>query len=311
MIQYSYMKETYDLVIVGMGFAGYSGAIYAARYGLKTLIIGEVFGGQTAEAHIVGNYPGFEEITGLELMQRVQAQTVKLGVSEMYERVEKITKNGEKDFTVTLRNGETVQARAVVLTIGVTRRKLNVPGEQELYGKGITYCATCDGFFYRGKDVAVIGGGDSAVTGALFLADICPVIHLLVRSDHFKAEQYWVDKINANPKIKVHFNTAVTSFEGTDSLQTIKTTNPELAELSVQGAFIEVGHEPNVAFTDAIGVKTDAEGFIIVSETQETSVPGLYAAGDSTTASNRFAQLLTAGSEAIVAVAAITKELSR
>ncbi|MCC7304012.1 FAD-dependent oxidoreductase [bacterium] len=305
------MNGTYDLVIVGMGFAGYSGAIYAARYGLKAVIVGEVFGGQTAEAHIVGNYPGFEEITGLELMQRVQNQTVKLGVTELYERVEGISKNSDQLFTVTLRNGETIKTRAILLTIGVTRKKLGVPGENEFYGKGVTYCATCDGYFYKGKDVAVIGGGDSAVTGALYLADICPTIHLLVRSDKFKAEQYWVDKVKAKPNIKIHFDTVVNSFEGVDTLEKLVVTSTEFSELPVQGAFIEIGHEPNKLFTDAIGVKTNQEGFIIVNEKQETSISGIYAAGDSTTASNKFAQLLTAGSEAIIAVEAITKELSR
>lgn len=299
------MKETYDLAIVGMGFAGYTGGIYAARYGLKTIVIGEIFGGQTAEAHIIGNYPGFEEITGMELMQRVQAQTVKLGVTEAYERVEGVTKQPDNTFIVKMRGGEEVKAKYVLLTIGMTRRRLGVPGEQEFYGKGLTYCATCDGYFYKGKEVAVVGGGDSAVTAALYLADLCPKVHILVRRDKLRAEQYWLNKLSANPNIVIHFNTAIEKLSGTDVLDTVHTTNKDIPELKVQGVFVEIGHEPNKLFTDAIGLKTDEHGFIEVNEHQETSIPGIFAAGDSTTASDKFAQLVTAASEAAIAVEAI------
>ena len=304
MIQYHCMNEIYDLVIVGMGFAGYSGAIYAARYGLKTLIIGEVFGGQTVEAHLIGNYPGFEEITGIELMQRVQQQTLKLGVTELYERVEHLEKT-ISGFTLTLKSRQTIQTKKVLLTIGKTRRKLNVPGEKELYGKGVTYCATCDGYFFKGQEVAVIGGGDSAVTSALFLSGICSKVHILVRGDQLRAEKYWIDKLNSNPKITLHLNTGIERFNGTDHLESVSTTNPDFKTLDIQGAFIEVGHEPNKIFTEAIGVATDEQGFIIVDKTQKTSIDGLYAAGDSTNASNKFAQLLTAAAEAAIAVEAM------
>ncbi|MFZ6022775.1 MAG: NAD(P)/FAD-dependent oxidoreductase [Patescibacteria group bacterium] len=302
------MNETYDLAIVGMGFAGYTGGIYAARYGLKTVIIGDVFGGQTAEAHIIGNYPGFEEITGMELMQRVQAQTLKLGVTEIYERVNHVKVHGnDNGFELELANGKTVTTKKVLLTIGMNRRKLNVPGESEFYGKGVTYCATCDGYFFKGKDVAVIGGGDSAVTAALYLADICNSVQLIVRSDRLKAEQYWVNKLEQNKKITVRFNSGIEKFTGGETLETIHTTNPETPEIHVSGAFIEIGHAPNKTFTEAIGISTDEHGFIIVDKNQQTSQKGIFAAGDSTNASNKFAQLLTAASEAAIAVEAITK----
>lgn len=302
------MNEIYDLAIVGMGFAGYTGGIYAARYGLKTVIIGDVFGGQTAEAHLIGNYPGFEEITGLELMQKVQAQTLKLGVTEIYERVTHVKKGENAQFfELTLADGTTITSKKVLLTIGMNRKKLEVPGEAEFYGKGITYCATCDGYFYKGKDVAVIGGGDSAVTAALYLADICNSVQLLVRSDRLRAEQYWINKLEQNSKITVRFNSGIVKFTGTDLLDTIHTTNPELPEVKVQGAFIEIGHAPNKTFTEALGLQTDEHGFIIVDKNQQTSQKGIFAAGDSTNASNKFAQLLTAAAEAAVAVEAITR----
>lgn len=302
------MNETYDLAIVGMGFAGYTGGIYAARYGLKTVIIGDVFGGQTAEAHIIGNYPGFKEITGMELMQRVQTQTIKLGVTEIYERVNHVKVHGnDTGFELELANGKTVTTKKVLLTIGMNRRKLDVPGESEFYGKGVTYCATCDGYFFKGKDVAVIGGGDSAVTAALYLADICNSVQLLVRSDQLRAEQYWINKLEQNKNITVRFNTGIEKFTGGETLDTIHTTNAETPEIHVSGAFIEIGHAPNKTFTEAIGITTDKHGFIIVDKNQQTSQKGIFAAGDSTNASNKFAQLLTAASEAAIAVEAITK----
>jgi thioredoxin reductase (NADPH) len=300
------MNKNVDLAIVGMGFAGYTGAIYATRYGIKTVIIGDSFGGQTAEAHLIGNYPGFEEITGLELMQKVQQQAIKLGTEEIYERVEHIEKV-PTGFLIKMRDGSELTAKQVMLTIGVTRRKLNVPGEKELYGKGVTYCATCDGFFFKGKNVAVIGGGDTAVTSALYLADICNEVHLLVRGSSLRAEQYWVDKLQKTKNIFVHLNTGITRFEGTDKLERVVTTG-EKTTFEVEGVFIEIGHEPNTIFTDSIGVKTDDHGFIIVNNEQETSVKGLYAAGDSTNGSNGFAQLLTAASEAAIAAESIAKQ---
>lgn len=305
------MKEILDLAIVGMGFAGYTGAIYSTRYGLKTVIIGEVFGGQTAEAHDIGNYPGFESITGMELMQKVQAQAINLGAQEVYDRVVSIkdishTTDEKKTFELTLQSGDTLFAHNVLLTIGMTRRKLGVPGEQELYGKGVTYCATCDGYFFKNKKVAVIGGGDSAVSAALYLADICTEVHILARKNALRAEQFWIDKLHRTKNIIVHYNTAVSSFEGTDHLEKINLTGDE-SELTVDGAFIEVGHEPYKAFTDAIGVETDEEGYITVNPEQMTTLPGVYAAGDSTAASNKFAQLLTAAAEAAIAAESIAR----
>lgn len=299
--------NTYDLAIVGMGFAGYSGAIYASRYGLKNVIVGEIFGGQTVEAYDIGNYPGFETITGLELMQRVQKQALDLGTAEQYGRVEKIEKsaNSDESFAVTLTDNETIQAKNVLLTIGMQRRKLNVPGEKELYGKGVTYCATCDGFFFKGKTVAVIGGGDSAATSALYLAAICPDVHLIVRGDKLKIEQFWKEKIEKTANIHVHYNTKVTAFLGAESLEKMS-LDGDLPELPIDGVFIEIGHEPNKDLTEKIGVATDEYGYIIVDKEQQTSIPGIYAAGDATTGSNKFAQLLTAASEAAIAAEAIS-----
>jgi thioredoxin reductase (NADPH) len=298
------MKTT-DLAIVGMGFAGYSGAIYASRYGIKNTVIGETFGGQTAEAHWIGNYPGFESITGMELMQKVQQQATKLGTEEIYDRVTHV-ENIANGFELTLQGGDKVVAKRVLLTIGMTRRKLNVPGEKEFYGKGLTYCATCDGFFYKNKKVAVIGGGDSAVSSALYLSDICSEVHLLVRGEALRAEQFWIEQLKKKSNIIVHFKTGIVSFEGDETLKKVNTTG-EMTSLDIDGVFVEVGHEPNTTFTDAINVKTNEHGFIIVDKNQATSVEGIYAAGDSTEASNGFAQLLTAAAEAAIAVEAIAK----
>jgi len=300
-------NKKYDLVIVGMGFAGYSGAIYAARYGLKTLVIGEMFGGQTTEAHEIGNYPGFEKISGMELMQKVQQQAQKLGISEDYGRVSNISKKDDL-FTITYSDGQEVLSKKVLITIGMAIRKLGVPGEKELYGKGITYCATCDGYFFKGKKVAVIGGGDAAVSAALFLADLTTEVHMIVRKDKVRAEKFWLDKLEARENVHIHYNAVVDSFIGTEKLEKIN-LKEEKGDIEVDGAFIEIGHIPHAWFTDALGVKTDNRGFIDVDNDQQTSIEGAFAAGDCTNASNHFAQLLTAAAEAAIAVEAIARKI--
>ncbi len=301
--------KNYDLAIVGMGFAGYTGAIYAARYGLKTVIFGDNFGGQTAEAHIIGNYPGFEEITGMELMQKVQQQTIKLGVEEIYSKVAKIEKNSEEKypFTLTTEQNEQIKAKNILLTIGMKRKKLHVTGEAEFYGKGVTYCATCDGAFFKGKEVAVVGGGDSAVTAALFLSELCTTVHLLVRSDKLRAEPYWIKKLEEKSNIKVHFSTQIQEITGNQVVEKLILSGT-ITELSIQGVFIEIGHEPITELTTDLGIQLDDHGFIIVDKEQRTSVPGILAAGDSTTASNKFAQLVTAAAEAAIAVESIASK---
>ncbi|WKZ30575.1 MAG: FAD-dependent oxidoreductase [Candidatus Dojkabacteria bacterium] len=302
-------SQLYDLIIVGSGFAGYTAGIYASRYKMKNLLFGEVFGGQTSEAHIIGNYPGFEEIKGPELMNRVREQAKKLGTEEILERVVSLSRAEDNSYvTVTTKSGKTYDAKYVLLTIGMKRRKLNVPGELELAGKGITYCATCDGFFFRNKKVVVVGGGDAATTAALFLSNIASEVIMLVRGSRLKGEQIWVDQVLSHEKIKVHFNTKVESFVGDIKLEKVITSG-DVSEVTADGVFIEIGAEPDAQFISALGLEADERGHINVDVTQATSQERIYAAGDVTSNSNHFEQLLTAGSEASIAVNAIFEKI--
>lgn len=305
-------EKIYDLIIVGTGFAGYSAGIYASRYKMSNLIFGDVFGGQTAEAHIIGNYPGFEEITGPELMQKVQTQAKKLGTEEIFERITHIEESPEqKTVTVTTVSGKQFTSKYVLLTVGMKRKKLGIKGEPELAGHGISYCATCDGFFFRNKKVVVIGGGDSATTAALFLANMASEVTLIARGDRLKGETIWIDQIKTNPKITVMLNTTVTSFEGTALLNKVivQDKSGTTTEIEAEGAFVEIGSEPDKVFLESLGLQTAENSRVLVDKTQKTSKDRIYAAGDVTNASNEFEQLLTAGGEAAVAVNAIFEKM--
>lgn len=303
------MGNIYDMIIVGTGFAGYTAGIYASRYKMKNVIFGDVFGGQTAEAHIIGNYPGFEEITGPELMNKVRAQTLKLGTEEIMERVTAVTPTERGDvLKVSTNSGKEYFTHYVLLTIGMKRRKLGVLGEEDFKGKGVTYCATCDGFFFKNKRVAIVGGGDAATTSALYMSTIASEVHLIVRKDRLKGETVWIDQVLANPKIKVHFNTTINEIAGTTKVERIKTTG-DVPEIELDGVFVEVGSEPDTAFINELGIKTNEKGFITVDHTQATNMPRIYAAGDITANSNNFEQLVTAAGEAAVATNAIFERL--
>lgn len=302
-------SQIYDLIIVGSGFAGYTAGIYASRYKMKNILFGEAFGGQTSEAHIIGNYPGFEEIKGPELMNRVREQAKKLGTEEVMDRVVKITRADDNSHvTITTKSGTECKAKYVLLTIGMKRRKLNVPGELELAGKGVTYCATCDGFFFKNKKVVVVGGGDAATTAALFLSNIASEVVMLVRGNRLKGEQIWIDQVLSNPKITVHFSTKVESFVGSLKLEKVLTSGT-VSEVIADGVFVEIGAEPDAKFIESLQLETDERGHINVDQTQATSQPLIYAAGDVTGNSNHFEQLLTAGSEASIAVNAIFEKI--
>jgi len=301
--------ETYDIAIIGTGFAGYTAGIYASRYKMKNVIFGDIFGGQTAEAHKVCNYPGIEEISGLELMNRVRKQAKNLGTQEIMERIDRVEWQPATDiFKLISNSGTEYFAKYVLLTVGIKKRKLNAPGEERLAGKGISYCATCDGFFFKGKRIAIIGGGDAATTAALYLSNIAEHVTMLVRGPKLKGETVWIDQVLSMPNISVHFNTQVSEFVGETRLEKIKTTG-EIEELTVEGAFIEIGSEPNREFLAQFGAEQDETGHLIVDKRQSTTIPKLFAAGDVTTNSNKFEQLVTAAGEASVAVNSIFEDL--
>ena len=284
----------YDLIVIGAGSAGLPAGMYAARYKLRTLVIGELLGGALTQSHCVENYPGYKSIPGTELMDLFREHALTSGAEVITGRVTGIS-GSFGDFTVTTDRGDTYKSKALLIAQGNQYRKLGVTGEEKFIGSGVSYCATCDGNFFRNREVAMVGGGDSAVTEALYLAEICARVHVLVRRDTFRAEKVWLDKLLAHPHITIHYNTEVSEIQGGFGVERLILKNGET--LAVDGIFIAIGNEPDTRLFAEYNLAKDGEGYIQVDAAQMTSVPGIYAAGDITTNSNKFKQTIMSAAE--------------
>jgi thioredoxin reductase (NADPH) len=275
--------EVRELIIVGSGPAGYTAAVYAARAQLHPLVFeGTQFGGALMTTTEVENYPGFTDgIMGPELMEQMRGQAQRFGAELRAEDVEQISLEGEVKSVVA--NGVTYRSRAIILAMGAAARYLHVPGEQKLLGRGVSACATCDGFFFRDKDIAVVGGGDSAMEEALFLTRFARSVTIVHRRDALRASKIMQDRAFANDKIKFAWNSEVVEILGDDRLTGVRlrdTTTGEQRTLDVTGLFIAVGHDPR---TELFGgqLDTDAEGYLVVAApTTATKLPGVFACGD-------------------------------
>lgn len=294
-----------DVVIIGLGIAGYTAAVYAARYKLSTMLIGAEEGGMGMTAAEVGNWPGEIEIRGPELMEKFKNHALSFGdaVQQKIGRVEKVEKI-DGGFRLTLQGGETVEGKTIIFATGSNKRHLGAPGEEEFAGKGVTYCATCDAFFYRNKTVAVLGGGDSAVEGAAIAAQVAAKVYLVHRRNEFRAEPYWVEKVKEKTNIEFVLERNVVEIHGDQKVTGIKLDKPFEGQdvLKVDGVFIEIGSTPAVALPLQLGCALDAKGHLQVDEGMRTNVPGVFGAGDVTSGSNHFAQFTTAAGEGTVAV---------
>ena len=294
-------KNEYDAIIIGAGAAGYTAALYAVRYKLKTLVIGLQEGGQGALAHDIENYPGFVSIKGAELMKKFKESAVEYGAETKMDEVNAITKNEDKTYSVDLTySGEKLNAKTVLLALGTKNRKLGAIGEDKFYGKGVTYCATCDGMFFKEKVVGIVGAGDSAVTAAIYMAEICPKVYLFVRKDTMRAEPIWQEKLREKKNIEIVYNTSIGEFAGDTKLEKVISTDGK--EFTLDGCFIEIGADPNTALLDSFNIEKDKGGYIEVDKTQALpNQEGLFSAGDVTTGSNHFHQIATAVGEGAVA----------
>ncbi len=302
----------FDVLIIGLGCAGYTAAIYSARYKLKTMIVGLEEGGMGATAAEVGNWPGIVEVKGPDLMEKFKKHAVSFSeVTHKIGRIESIEKVADA-FVAKLQSGETIEAKAVILATGSNKRHLGVPGEEEFSGRGVTYCATCDAFFYKNKTVAVIGGGDSAVEGAAIAAQVAKQVYLIHRRGEFRAEPYWIEKVKQSSNITLVLERNVVEITGDAKVRSIKLDAPFNGQdtLAVDGVFIEVGSVPAVALAKQLGAEIDPRGFLKVRPDQSTSVPGLFGAGDVTSGSNYFAQFVTAAGEAGVAANSVFNYLA-
>lgn len=293
----------YDVIVIGLGCAGYTAAIYAARYKLSVYLVGAEQGGLGNTAAEVGNWPGIIDITGPDLMESFRKHAVSYEqVTMAISRVETVEKTAT-GFRIRQGDGSLVEGRAVIMATGSSKRHLGIPGEAEFSGKGVTYCATCDAFFYRNKTVAVIGGGDSAVEGAAIAAQVAKTVYLIHRRDSFRAEPYWVDKVRARENVQMVLNTNVLQVLGDQRVTGVRLDVPHqgLTTLPVDGVFIEIGTDPASGLAVQAGAAVDDHGHVRVSPGMHTTLPGMFAAGDLTTASNRFAQFTTAAGEGAVA----------
>jgi thioredoxin reductase (NADPH) len=303
-------NKIYDLIIIGAGPAGLSASIYASRYKLNHLIFGVEQGGQMNEIYDIENWPGDKKISGIDLISKFVEHVESFGAKISRESIASIAKTEEDIFEIkTAKN--TFSARTIILAMGAKARKMNIPGEKEFTGKGVSYCATCDAMFFREKTVCVIGGGNSAAVVALELTDFAKKVYLISKEDRLSAEPAWISKIADNPKIELIKEMGVIEIKGQEKVEKIildKAYNDQ-NNLKVDGVFIEVGTEPGVELAQKIGVATDEQSYIKVKEDMSTNVPGVFAAGDITTGSNKFRQVLVAASEGAIAASSAYKKV--
>ena len=276
-------SDIHELIIIGSGPAGYTAAVYAARAQLKPIVFeGTQFGGALMTTTEVENYPGFREgIMGPDLMDQMREQAIRFGADLRTEDVDEVSLQGPVK-TVTV-GGEIFRSRAVILAMGAAPRSLGVPGEDTLLGRGVSSCATCDGFFFKDQDIAVIGGGDSAMEEATFLTRFARSVTLIHRRDEFRASKIMLERAYADPKINVLTNTKILGVEGTDSVIGLKLENTvtgEASQLPVTGMFVAVGHDPRSELVKDV-VDVDSDGYVLVRDRSTyTSLEGVFAAGD-------------------------------
>jgi thioredoxin-disulfide reductase/thioredoxin len=274
----------HDVIVIGSGPAGYTAALYAARAQLAPVVFeGTSFGGALMTTTEVENYPGFRDgISGPELMDQMREQALRFGADLRMEDVESVSLDGPVK-SVTTADGDTVHAQAVILAMGAAARYLNVPGEHDLIGRGVSSCATCDGFFFRDQDIAVIGGGDSAMEEATFLTKFARSVTIVHRREEFRASKIMLDRARANDKIRIVTNSVVVAVEGNTTVTGLRlrdTATGQESTLVVTGVFVAIGHDPRSALVRGV-VDVDPDGYVLVEgNTTHTSLDGVFAAGD-------------------------------
>ena len=297
----------FDIIIIGAGPAGMTAAIYGRRARKSVLVIEALsYGGQIINTLDIENYPVEPHISGFDFATKLYGQAKELGTEFVFEKAfEIIDKNDYKEVRT---NNNSYQGKAIIIATGASNRKLGLDQEEKLIGKGISYCATCDGNFYRKKDVAVVGGGNTAIEDALYLANIANKVHLIHRRDEFRASPSEVEKLKEKENVEIHYNSVVSNIIGENHLEKIEILeDDEMKEIEISGLFIAVGQIPaNEIFKDLINV--DNNGYIISDEKCHTNIEGIYVAGDNRTKELR--QLVTATADGAVAATEAIKYIN-
>ena len=299
----------YDLIILGAGPAGISAAIYASRAKLNTLWLEKNFanGGQVLNTYEVDNYPGMPGINGFDLGEAMNAHAEKLGITSLRENVKSVEDMG--DYKVVRTRKNEYKTRTIILACGAAHRKLGIPGEEEFSGMGVSYCATCDGAFFKEKTTVVTGGGNVAVEDAIFLSRICEKVYLVHRRNELRADKILQDRLFACKNVEIIWDSVLTEVQGSDQVTGVSVKNVKTEEENIvraDGVFIAVGIEPNTAMFEKL-VELDEQGYIIAGEEGITSTPGIFAAGDIRTKALR--QIVTAVSDGANAVTSVQNYL--
>lgn len=293
----------YDFLIIGAGCAGASAGMYGSRLNLKTAMIAELPGGLITTTHLVENWPGIKSISGPDLASSLVDHATSFGaelinqrVMDVKKAVENPTEGSQSGYIVKTGSSE-YKAKSILFATGTKHRKLNVPGEKEFKNKGVSYCALCDGAFYKGKTVCIVGGGDSAAKEALFLSQHAEKVYILVRGEVLKAEPVNSDRVSKNDKIEVKFNTEISEILGTEKVENIKLKSGEIMEMD--GVFVAIGHLALSEIAEMLGVELNEKKEIKINRKSETNLPGIFAAGDVT--DTGFKQAITGSAEAVTA----------
>lgn len=297
----------YDLIILGAGPAGLAASIYASYHKLNHIVIGDIVGGTASEAAHIKNYPGIESISGLELMQKFQHHAEGLGGKIVQAKIAGLAKK-EELFEVNT-DGQLHQSKSLVVALGTRRRKMNIPGEDKLLGKGVSYCATCDAIFFRNKTVVVVGGGNSAAMAAMLLAEHAAKVYLIYRGAELKCQPASAEQLCKNPKVTIIYNTNVLEVVGDKKVESLALDKDfeNSKSLKTDGIFVEIGAMPSSELLRQIGVRLNETGYIEVDQWGKTNIPGVYAAGDIISNTPGFNQIITAAADGATAVNAVYK----
>jgi len=300
----------YDLIILGAGPAGLAASIYASRYKINHTVIGNIFDSSVSKAHLIENWPGEKAIKGSDLMAKFYDHAKSLGTEIIQKDVAAIKKT-DGAFSVRTGFNEIYKAKSLLVTLGTKHRKLNIPGEEEFLGKGVSYCAVCDGALFKNKTTAVVGGSNSAAMAATMLSEHADKVYVIYRGKPLRCEPIMLERLEKNPKVEIIYNTNATRIFGSRKVEFIEIDAEHKGsnKIKLDGLFIAIGVVPSVSLVKSLGIEVDKDDYIIIDQSGATNIKGVYAAGDITTGSNKLHQIVTAVSEGAIAVTSIYKYL--